>query len=223
MDAAALGCATRAELASPGRRHDHGAGSYVKVILRLPHEAERSWDRADGRLFTLLSDRLPGCVYLNDGGIAGRDHVLTALVHGLHSRALHGRPQEEIAATVIAGLEDLRPRAGSTDARCPLFADLSRWVSEVKVVDHPMAVPYWPCELGRSRFDVLADALRQPDGRVLLGGDSTESSHSDGAVRAGQRMAAWIGRQECTASQTHAPALVVRRRTVGSSVPRVPV
>jgi monoamine oxidase len=53
-------------------------------------------------------------------------------------------------------------------------------------------VAYWPQHRGRSRFDALAAALRAPHGRVLIGGDSTDSSHSDGAVRAGLRMAAQI-------------------------------
>ena len=49
----------------------------------------------------------------------------------------------------------------------------------------------WPLALGRSRFDGLAAALRRPhgSGNVLVGGDTTETSHSDGAVRAGLRMA----------------------------------
>ena len=51
---------------------------------------------------------------------------------------------------------------------------------------------YWPQRCGRSRFDALATALRAPHGRVLIGGDSTDASHSDGAVRAAQRMAATI-------------------------------
>ena len=65
-------------------------------------------------------------------------------------------------------------------------------VTDVRVVDHPRAVAYWPQRCGRSRFDALATALRAPHGRVLIGGDSTDASHSDGVVRAAQRMAAMI-------------------------------
>jgi monoamine oxidase len=50
--------------------------------------------------------------------------------------------------------------------------------------------------LRRSRFDELADALRKPHGRILIGGDSTDSSHSDGAMRAAGRMATWITERE---------------------------
>ena len=62
----------------------------------------------------------------------------------------------------------------------------------MRVFDHPQAVAAWPVALGRSRFDALAAALRRPHGNVLIGGDSTETSHSDGAVRAGLRMAATV-------------------------------
>ena len=54
---------------------------------------------------------------------------------------------------------------------------------------YPTAVAYWPVAAKRSRFDALAIALRKPQGRVLIGGDTTENSHSEGAVIAGQRMA----------------------------------
>ena len=51
------------------------------------------------------------------------------------------------------------------------------------------AVAYWPLDLGRSRYDALAQELRRPQGRVWIGGDTTENSHSEGAVQAAQRMA----------------------------------
>ncbi len=48
----------------------------------------------------------------------------------------------------------------------------------------------WPSDAAAST--PLAAALRRPHGNVLIGGDSTETSHSDGAVRAGLRMAATV-------------------------------
>jgi monoamine oxidase len=62
------------------------------------------------------------------------------------------------------------------------------------VVDHPHAVAHWPHAGGRSRFDALAAALRAPHGRVLIGGDTTECSHSHGAITAGLRMAGTVAR-----------------------------
>ena len=59
----------------------------------------------------------------------------------------------------------------------------------VELFVYPTAVAYWPLELGRSRYDALAQELRRPQGRVWIGGDTTENSHSEGAVQAAQRMA----------------------------------
>jgi len=66
------------------------AGGYVKVVAGLPIGAEHLWDRFDGRLFTLLSDSLAGCVHLRpaaEGPAPARRHVLTALVHGSRARS----------------------------------------------------------------------------------------------------------------------------------------
>ena len=54
---------------------------------------------------------------------------------------------------------------------------------------YPTSVAYWPVREGRSRFDALARELRRPQGRIWIGGDTTENSHSEGAVQAALRMA----------------------------------
>jgi monoamine oxidase len=51
-------------------------------------------------------------------------------------------------------------------------------------------------DLGRSRFDELANHLREPQGRLYIGGDMTENSHSEGAVLAAYRMSKFIGERE---------------------------
>ena len=56
------------------------AGSYVKVVLRVRPDAVRLW--GDGEPFTLLTGGPAGCIYLTDGRPAGRDHVVTMLIHG---------------------------------------------------------------------------------------------------------------------------------------------
>ncbi len=150
------------------------AGSYVKVILRLRPEAESVWERYGTGLFTLLTDSPAGCVYL-----AEADLTMTVLIHGRHARALNGLAPHEIARRALEGLD--------TQLR-----DISRFVTDVRVFDYPRAVAYWPLARRRSRFDALAAALRSPHGRVLVGGDTTESSHSDGAVRSGLRMAGLV-------------------------------
>jgi monoamine oxidase len=162
------------------------AGSYVKVVLRL--RADRLDMERLEHLFPLLTDGPAGCVYFAPGGPCGGDHTLTMLIHGRHARALTGRPRAEIVARSVEALACL------TDGRTgqPLLAGVGAAVAAGLVFDHRHAVAFWPNERGRSRYDELADALRAPHGRLLIGGDSTDSSHSDGAVRAGQRMAAHI-------------------------------
>lgn len=185
-----LGAAAEAAIASTA------AGRYVKVILRLRPEVEQVWARYGAGLFTLLSDSPVGCIYLADGPGTGQpsgaDLVMTLLVHGRHAGALNGLPPDEIARRALAGLDRLRVRTTPTGAPAGLLSDVSRFVTDVRVFDYPRAVAYWPIAVRRSRFDALAAALRAPHGRVLVGGDTTDSSHSDGAVRAALRMSAVI-------------------------------
>ena len=177
-----------------------GAGTYVKVVLRLRERVGRLWDCHGGGPWTLLTDGDAGCVYaLGDEAAADghgdepddRDEVVTMLIPSAPARALTGRPSQQIAARAIRSLDQLvaRTPGGSAGRLC---AGVAGAVTDVRVVDHPRAVAYWPQRCGRSRFDALATALRAPHGRVLIGGDSTDASHSDGAVRAAQRMAATI-------------------------------
>ncbi len=71
----------------------------------------------------------------------------------------------------------------------PLWPGLGDLVTESRVFAYPNAVAYWPVKRGRSRYDALAAALRRPQGRVHLASDTLESSHSDGAIRSGHRVA----------------------------------
>ena len=70
-----------------------------------------------------------------------------------------------------------------------LFPGAGAHVRLVELFVYPTAVAYWPLELGRSRFDALAAELRRPEGALWIGGDTTENSHSEGAVQAALRMA----------------------------------
>ena len=165
------------------------AASYVKVVLRLDPDRLQLWERDGAHPFPeLLTDGPAGCIYLTDGRPAGRTHVLTRLIPARHARALSGRPHPDIVTRAVAALDRLTDGPGGR----PLLGDVRAALTEARVFDHPAAVAFWPHALGRSRFDRLAHALRSPQGRVHIGGDSTDSSHSDGAVRAGLRMAAQI-------------------------------
>jgi monoamine oxidase len=179
---------------SPARRRAVATtrfGSYVKVHFRVGPEAESIWAHHEGRLFTLLSDSPAGCIYNTSafGPEAGKGHdlVITALVHGGFARSLGGLPDAETSRLVVEAMEALVVEGPGGPTQ--LFAGFGAHVTSSRVFSYPLAVAYWPAELGRSRFDDLAVELRRPQGRVLIGGDTTDSSHSEGAVQAANRMA----------------------------------
>jgi monoamine oxidase len=153
-------------------------GSYVKIHFGIAPEAARLWEQDGESLLTLLSDSPAGSIYdATDlqNAPKDRDRVLTLLLHARFARALTGLPAD-----------DIRQRAAeSLDA---LFPGVKQHIKFTEIFVYPEAVAYWPIELGRSRFDMLANKLREPQGRLYLGGDMTEDSHSEGAVQAGLRM-----------------------------------
>ena len=156
-------------------------GSYVKALLRLRPEARHLWERHGPGVFTLLTDSPAGCVYLVDD-TPGLDPLLTMLVPGRHARSLCAGPAALRAPRILGALDCV---GGST----PLWPGLADLVVETRVFAYPRAVASWPVVRGRSRFDEPARALRRPHGRLRFAGDTLESSHSDGAVRSGQRVA----------------------------------
>jgi monoamine oxidase len=177
-------------LSAPARRaiDTTASGSYVKVLARVRRDAEERWPAAFAAL-PLLTDGPAGCVYRNDVAPGAQELSLTFLVHGRRARALAGAGSDVVARLLPGGCERRGGRAGRNGRATPLDG-LAAYVTEVQVVPHVHGVGHWPVAAGRSRFDALADALRQPHGRVLIGGDTTESSHSDGAVRSAHRMVA---------------------------------
>ena len=156
------------------------AGSYVKVLHRLRPEAAGLWERYGDRLFTLLSDSLAGCIYLGDSP-EGSDLVLTQLIHAHHARQLCALPNAEIARRAVRALDGL-------SAPGPLWPGLARSSPRRGSTPYPRAVAFWDVDRGRSRYDGRAAALRRPQGRIHFSSDTLVSSHSDGAVRSGQRV-----------------------------------
>jgi monoamine oxidase len=159
-------------------------GSYIKVHFRLDPAAAELWADEDGEsILTLLSDSHAGSIYdvtdLQDGDDAGTDRLLTLLLHARFARDLMNRPVDEIREEAAKALDALFPGARAHIRSAEIFV-------------YPQAVAYWPLELGRSRFDDLANELRRPHGRLYIGGDTTEDSHSEGATVAALRMARQI-------------------------------
>jgi monoamine oxidase len=167
------------------------AGSYVKTVLRVGPGARAMWNACWQEPFALLSDGPAGCIYLGNSPAEGTDLVLTALAHGRWARALNGRPSSEIADRTMTAIDRLLDCHLSVGRRAPV-ASIRSLVTDMRVFDCPKAVAYWPHGLGRSRFDPMAESLRVPHGRVLVAGDTSESSHSDGAATAAMRAVATI-------------------------------
>lgn len=154
-------------------------GAYVKAHIRIAAAAAPLWEPAGETVLTLLSDSAAGSIYdATDFQThsAATDRYLTLLVHARFAREMLGMSADEMREHAIKSLDALFPGAAAHVRLVELFV-------------YPTAVAYWPLELGRSRFDGLAAELRRPQGAVWIGGDTTENSHSEGAVQAALRMA----------------------------------
>ncbi len=156
-------------------------GAYIKVHFLVDEAAEPLWMKDGKTVMTLLSDSPAGTIYeatefqkATRGGT--HDRILTMLVHARFARQMLGMSIDEMRDYSRANLDKL-------------FPGIARYVKRAEIFVYPNAVAYWPVQLGRSRFDADADELRRPEDGLYIGGDTTEDSHSEGAVRAGLRMA----------------------------------
>ena len=158
------------------------AGSYVKVLHRLRPEAAHLWERHGDGLFTLLSD-----------SPAGLHLPRRALVRGATwsspSSSTRSMPGSSARCREKRSLDVLSEPLTGLSAPGPLWPGVAALVTQTRAYAYPRAVAYWSVDRGRSRFDDLAAALRRPHGRVHFSSDTLMSSHSDGAVRTGQRVA----------------------------------
>lgn len=158
-------------------------GAYIKVHLRVAAAAAPLWEPKGDTLLTMLTDSPAGSVYEATGFQAVRpdaDRYLTMLIHARFAHQMLKMNADEMRAHAIASLD-------------AIFPGIAPHVKLAEIFPYPTAVAYWPLSLGRSRFDDLAATLRTPEGNIWIGGDTTENSHSEGAVQAAQRMAAQVG------------------------------
>jgi monoamine oxidase len=172
-------------------------GAYIKVHVGGAAPPAPLWQHEGETLLTMLSDSAAGSIYeatafqAND---PGADRYLTMLVHARFAHAMLGMSADGMREHAVKSLE-------------ALFPGIAQHVKLVELFVYPTAVAYWPLDLGRSRYDALAQELRRPQGRVWIGGDTTENSHSEGAVQAAQRMAREIlGRRKELLAPRQAPA-----------------
>jgi monoamine oxidase len=155
-------------------------GSYVKVNFSVSPGAEAAWLRGQKSVLTLLSDSPAGSIYEATSGQKsaddGADKWLTLLIHGQTARELASLSANEIRQRSAKALNDV-------------FRGIAAHIHSTEIFVYPTAVAYWPVADKRSRFDELSQALRKPDGNLYVGGDTTDDSHSEGAIQAALRMA----------------------------------
>jgi monoamine oxidase len=162
-------------------------GAYVKVHLVVDEAVEPLWKDQNGdSVLTLLSDSPAGSIYeasdFQDTLQATKrspDRILTLLMHARFARDMLKLSADEMREHAVKSLD-------------AIFPGVARHVKRAEIFVYPTAVAYWPVALKRSRFDADAVELRRPEGNIYIGGDTTEDSHSEGAVQAGMRMAAQL-------------------------------
>lgn len=153
-------------------------GAYIKVHFRMAAEAAPLWESDGSSMLTMLSDSPAGSIYeatdFQPTGTSG-ERYLTLLIHARFARQMATMTADEMRDHAVASLD-------------AVFPGIARHVRMAEVFAYPTSVAYWPVKEGRSRFDALARELRRPHGRIWIGGDTTENSHSEGAVQAALRI-----------------------------------
>ncbi|MCE7871193.1 NAD(P)/FAD-dependent oxidoreductase [bacterium CPR1] len=160
--------------------HTQTWGAYFTAHCLLDRAAEKYWTVNGNIVLPILSGGALGCIYPGHD-VGPKDKVmLNFLVTGAHAEEFNSRTMslDDVQNVMEKAMEQTWP--GSK-------AMIKRWTFYRY---HPRAIASWP--VGRSRFDELSEGLRKPHGRIYFGGDFTESSHSDGAMRSALRMSGQI-------------------------------
>lgn len=159
--------------------------SYIKIQYRVKPTVEAVWSKnhTTDDLFTLLTDDEIGCIYDSTHNDSEEDDqtkewTITSLIYGKTATEWCKLPSSSILKAANAAIDKILP-------------NFSNHIVSAEVYAYPTAIAYWPVG-SRSRFDQLASSLRQPFGRIQIGGDTTENSHSAGAADAAMRMSKQI-------------------------------
>ncbi|MEK6544407.1 MAG: NAD(P)/FAD-dependent oxidoreductase [Elusimicrobiota bacterium] len=149
-------------------------GSYFKVHAFVPKAAQSHWMDGAFSSLPILSDSNIGVVYEGNPDQDGPTKVVSLLIYGRDAEAYNMMPADDVRAQVMEGFDKLWP-------------GFSKEIKEMQFHPyHPRAIASWP--VGRSRFDALSQTIREPEHRVYLAGDFTETSHSDGAFISAERV-----------------------------------
>jgi len=144
-------------------------GAYFTAHVVVDSKARRFWMNDDESILPILTDGPLGVIYEGKTDIH-QDVILNLLVTGAYAERFNARisAPDDIQASLIDAFEK----------QWPGFRQSVKEMTFYRY--HPRAIASWP--VGRSRFDQLSDALRQPQGRIYFAGDFTEDTHSNGAT-----------------------------------------
>ena len=146
-------------------------GAYFTAHIVVDRKASRFWTRDGEPVLPILTGGPLGVIYGGHDLVADPGHaILNLLVTGDDAERFNARTGslDDVRREIALALEKLWPGIGKE----------TRYMNFVRY--HPRAIPAWP--VGRSRYDAMSRAVREPQGRLYLAGDFTESSHSDGAA-----------------------------------------
>lgn len=153
-------------------------GAYFKAHVFLPGRAARFWTTNGASILPILSDSELGVIYDGNPHQDEPMKILSLLVHGDAAELFNLAPLDTARARIIAGLDQFWPGIKAEIQGMEFY----RY--------HPRAIAAWPP--GRSRFDQLSNEIRRPENNVILAGDFTETSHSDGAFISADRAVRFI-------------------------------
>ncbi|CAG1021581.1 FAD-dependent oxidoreductase [Methylomonas sp. LL1] len=163
---------------TPDRRQaiqSQSAGAYFTAHVLVDGKADKFWKQDDESILPILTDGPLGVIYEGHSEV-GHDAILNLLVSGAEAERFNARiaSSDDIRESLLEAFERLWPGFG------PLVKQMTFYRY------HPRAIASWP--VGRSRFDQLSEAFRQPQGRVYFAGDFTEDTHSNGAANSAMRV-----------------------------------
>jgi monoamine oxidase len=157
--------------------HTQSWGAYFTAHVILDKAAEKYWTQDGTSILPILTGGPLGVIYPGETKSGSQHTLINLLVTGDHAEVFNARTGslDDAQAKITEALEQQFPGIRPLIRRMAFF----RY--------HPRAVAAWPP--GRSRFDTLSNLMRRPHaGRLFFAGDFTESSHSDGAVKAALRV-----------------------------------
>ena len=153
-------------------------GAYFKAHVFLPGRAAHFWTTNKESILPLLTDSELGVIYDGNPQQDEPTKILSLLIYGDAAEVFNLSPLDTARARIADGLDALWPGVKNEIQGMEFY----RY--------HPRAIAAWPP--GRSRFDELSNEIRRPENNVILAGDFTESSHSDGAFISAHRAVSYI-------------------------------